>query len=86
VFGVWCAQAESMHEVHGHSTVLVHPTSQFGQQATWNIITLETVPTSMRHSSTTMDPIQKAIEDIELREEGASFSYREVAKSVRRKG
>ncbi|KAF1937743.1 hypothetical protein EJ02DRAFT_322539, partial [Clathrospora elynae] len=27
-----------------------------------------------------MDPIEKAIEDIESREEGASFSYREVAK------
>jgi hypothetical protein len=27
-----------------------------------------------------MDPIQKAIEDIESREEGATFSYREVAK------
>ncbi|KAF7569912.1 hypothetical protein PtrM4_123270 [Pyrenophora tritici-repentis] len=27
-----------------------------------------------------MDPIQKAIEDIDSREEGASFSYREVAK------
>ncbi|KAI1672200.1 hypothetical protein L13192_03059 [Pyrenophora tritici-repentis] len=28
-----------------------------------------------------MDPIQKAIEDIESREAGASFSYREVAKT-----
>ncbi|KAF7567595.1 hypothetical protein PtrM4_141860 [Pyrenophora tritici-repentis] len=28
-----------------------------------------------------MDPIQKAIEDIESREAGASFSYREVAKA-----
>jgi len=27
-----------------------------------------------------MDPIQKAIEEIELREDGASFNYREVAK------
>jgi len=27
-----------------------------------------------------MDPIEKAIEYIESREEGASFSYREVAK------
>jgi hypothetical protein len=27
-----------------------------------------------------MDPIQKAIEEIESREEGASFSYRQVAK------
>jgi hypothetical protein len=62
------------------ATVPVHPTSQFGQQATWNIITSETISTSTRPSSTTMDPIQKAIGDIELREEGASFSYREVAK------
>jgi DNA invertase Pin-like site-specific DNA recombinase len=27
-----------------------------------------------------MDPIEKAIEEIESREEGVSFSYREVAK------
>jgi hypothetical protein len=27
-----------------------------------------------------MDPIEKAIEEIESREEGAYFSYREVAK------
>jgi hypothetical protein len=27
-----------------------------------------------------MDPVQKAIKEIESREEGASFSYREVAK------
>jgi hypothetical protein len=27
-----------------------------------------------------MNPIQKAIEDIEAREDSASFSYREVAK------
>jgi hypothetical protein len=36
--------------------------------------------TSTRHNSTTMDPIQKAIEDIKAREDGASFSYCEVAK------
>jgi AraC-like DNA-binding protein len=34
----------------------------------------------MRHNSTTMDLIQEAIEDIKSREDGASFSYREVAK------
>lgn len=34
----------------------------------------------MRHNSTNIDPIQKAIEDMELCEEGASFSYRKVAK------
>ena len=33
-----------------------------------------------RHNSTNIDLIQKAIKDIKLREEGASFSYREVAK------
>ena len=27
-----------------------------------------------------MDPIQEAIEDIESREDGASFSYREIAR------
>jgi hypothetical protein len=38
------------------------------------------VPTSMRHNSTTMYLTEKAIEEIESREEGASFGYREVAK------
>ena len=33
-----------------------------------------------RHNSTNMDPIQKAIEDIESRDRDTSFSYREVAK------
>jgi hypothetical protein len=37
-------------------------------------------PYKSRHNSTTMDPIEKAIEDIESRGKGASFSYREVAK------
>ena len=38
------------------------------------------VPTSLRHKSTIIDPIQGAIDDIESREDGAAFSYREVAK------
>jgi len=38
------------------------------------------VPTSTRHNSTTMDPIQEAIEDTESRESRDEFSYREVAK------
>ena len=33
-----------------------------------------------RHNSTNMDPIQEAIEEIELRELGASFSYSQIAK------
>jgi hypothetical protein len=74
--------ADAGHWPHLHGTVPVHPTSQFGQRATRNIITSETVPSSMRHSSTTMDPIQKAIEDIESREEGASFTYHEVGKGL----
>jgi hypothetical protein len=40
-----------------------------------------TVPTSTRHNSTTMDPIQETIEAIESREAGESFSYRKVAKT-----
>jgi hypothetical protein len=36
-------------------------------------------PTSTRDKSTTMDPIQAAIEAIDSREEGALFSYRQVA-------
>lgn len=36
--------------------------------------------TKTRYNSITMDLVRKAIEDIESREEGASFSYSEVAK------
>ena len=38
-------------------------------------------PTSTRDNSTTMDPIQAAVEAIDSCEEGASFSYRQVAKN-----
>ena len=38
------------------------------------------VPTSTRHNSTTMDPIQEVIEEIESCKSGAKFSTREVAK------
>jgi hypothetical protein len=41
-----------------------------------------TVPTTTRHNSTTIDPIQEAIEAIESREAGESFSYRKVAKKI----
>ena len=34
----------------------------------------------MRHNSTTMEPIQEAIEYLESREAGDNFSYRQVAK------
>jgi hypothetical protein len=37
-------------------------------------------PTSTRDKSTTMDPIQAALEAIDSYEEGASFSYRQAAK------
>jgi AraC-like DNA-binding protein len=37
-------------------------------------------PTSTCDNSTTTDPIQAAIKEIDSREEGASFSYRQVAK------
>jgi hypothetical protein len=45
-----------------------------------NIKTIQSSEPSTRHNSTIMNPIQKAIEDIKSREDGASFSYREVAK------
>ena len=38
------------------------------------------VPTSTRDNSTTMDPIQEAIEATESREAGECFPYRKVAK------
>ncbi|KAH8621091.1 hypothetical protein IG631_24256 [Alternaria alternata] len=44
------------------------------------IPTLRVVPSSTRHNSTTMDPIQEAIEYLESREAGDELSYRQVAK------
>jgi hypothetical protein len=41
---------------------------------------IEIVPFSSRHNSTTMDPIQEVIEDIELHEGGERLSYRKAAK------
>jgi hypothetical protein len=41
---------------------------------------LRVVPSSTRHNSTTIDPIQEAIEYIESREAGDNFLYRQVAK------
>jgi hypothetical protein len=35
---------------------------------------------STRNNSTTMDPIQEANEEIELREADDDFSYRQIAK------
>jgi hypothetical protein len=61
-------------EVIAHGTVPVQPMSHPEHH---NKIT---VPTPTRHNSTTMDPIQEAIEAIELREAGESFLYRKVAK------
>jgi hypothetical protein len=39
-------------------------------------------PTSTRHNSTTKDPIQEAIKEVESREDGEQLSYREVAKET----
>jgi AraC-like DNA-binding protein len=44
------------------------------------IPTLRVVSTSTRHNSTTIDPIQEAIEYIESRKARDNFSYRQVAK------
>ena len=44
------------------------------------IPTLRVVPSSTRHNSTTIDPIQEAIEHIESREAEDSFLYRQVSK------
>jgi hypothetical protein len=41
---------------------------------------IEIVPTSLRHNSTTMSPIQEAIEYIKSREAGDKSWYRQVAK------
>jgi hypothetical protein len=47
------------------------------------IPTLRVVPTSTRHNSTTMDPIQEAIKYIKSRKARDSFSYRQVSKIFR---
>jgi hypothetical protein len=39
----------------------------------------QTIPTSTRHNSTNMDPIQAAIEAYESQEPGEQFSVQEVA-------
>jgi hypothetical protein len=41
---------------------------------------IEIVLTLLRHNSTTMNPIQEAIEYIELCEAGDRFAYHQVAK------
>ena len=45
-----------------------------------NIKTPQPSQPSRRHNSTNMDPIRKAIEDVELCEDSTSLSHREVAK------
>jgi hypothetical protein len=39
----------------------------------------QTIPTSTRHNSTNMDPIQAVIEAYESKEPGEQFSVQEVA-------
>jgi hypothetical protein len=59
-------------------TVSVHPMHVFSQ-CTPNINRVKIPYSSTRYSSTNMDPLQAALDEIESRELGVKFCYTEIA-------